>query len=83
MVIEVNKYSLTPRWFVAGTMGSYGNEKLEFVFSKEWEGTSKKVNFIPFGGEEISVYYTKPIDIPYEVMVRAGTCVFGVSGYRD
>ena len=83
MVIEVNKYSLNPRWFVAGTKGSYGNEKLEFVFSKEWDGLSKKVNFIPFGGEEISVYYTGPIDIPYEVMVRAGTCVFGVSGYRD
>lgn len=82
MIIEVNKYSLTPRWFVAGTKGSFGNEKLEFVFSKEWEGLAKKVNFIPFGGEEISVYYTKPIDIPYDVMVRAGTCVFGVSGYR-
>ena len=82
MIIEVNKYSLNPRWFVAGTKGSFGNEKLEFAFSKEWEGLSKKVTFIPFGGEEISVYYFEPIDIPYEVMVRAGTCVFGVSGYR-
>ena len=82
MIIEVNKYSLNPRWFVAGTKGSFGNEKLEFAFSKEWEGLSKKVTFIPFGGEEISVYYLEPIDIPYEVMVRAGTCVFGVSGYR-
>ena len=82
MVIEVNKYSLNPRWFLAGTKGSYGNEKLEFVFSKEWDGLSKKVNFIPFGGEEVSVYYTGPIYIPYEVMVRAGTCVFGVTGYQ-
>ena len=82
MKIEVNKYSLNPRWFVAGTKGSYENETLEFVFSKEWDGLTKKVNFIPYDGEEVSIVYTKPITIPYEVMVRAGTCVFGVSGYK-
>ena len=83
MKIEVNKYSLNPRWFVAGTKGSYENETLELVFSKEWDGLVKKVNFIPYGGEEVSLIYTEPITIPYEVMVRAGTCVFGVSGYKD
>lgn len=82
MKIEVNKYSLNPRWFVAGTKGSYGTEMIELVFSKEWDGLTKKINFIPFGGKEISIVYTDPIAVPYEVMVRGGTCVFGVSGYK-
>lgn len=81
--IQVNKYSLTPKWFVGGTKGSYGNEELEFCFSGDWDGLVKKVTFIPYGGDEVSIIYTEPIAIPYEVMVRGGTCVFAVSGYKD
>ena len=80
--IKVDKYSLTPKWFVGGTKGSYGTEKVEFVFSKEWDGLVKKITFIPYGGKEISVLYTEPIFLPYEIMTYGGTCVFAVSGYK-
>ncbi len=84
MKLKVSYYSLSPSRFIAGTVGSYGFEKLEFEFGKEWKELGKKVVFYPNGGEPVSVVYAgEPIDIPPEVMSKRGISKFCVVGYKD
>lgn len=84
MKISVNYYSVTPRRFIAGTRGSYGIEKLEIAFSKEWNGLTKRVVFYPPDAEPVGVMYSsEPINIPMEVMRSRGKTKYAVIGYKD
>ena len=84
MQINANYYSVTPSRFIAGTVGSYGIEKLEIKFSEEWEGLAKKVVFYPPDAESVGVIYnSEPIYIPMEVMKRRGKTRYAIIGYRD
>ncbi len=84
MQINANYYSISPPRFIAGTKGSYGIEKLEIVFSAEWDGLIKKVLFYPPKSDPVSVLYELgPIDIPAEVMNVRGRTKYAVIGYKD
>ena len=84
MLIKANNYSITPRRVIAGTKGSYGIETLEFAFSAEWNGLTKRVTFYPVDGSPVSVLYEdEPINIPAEVTASAGVAQFTLSGMRD
>ena len=84
MKISANYYSVTPPRFIAGTKGSYGIEKLEIVFSGEWDGLSKKIVFYPPDSAPVGVIYShSPIDIPIEVMRTRGRSKYAVIGYKD
>ena len=84
MLIKANNYSITPRRVIAGTKGSYGIETLEFAFSAEWNGLTKRVTFYPVDGDPVSVLYEdEPINIPAEVTASAGVAQFTLSGIRD
>lgn len=84
MLIKANNYSLSPRRVVAGTRGSYGIETLDFAFSPEWNGLTKRVTFYPVDSSPVSVLYEgEPIKIPAEVMATAGVAQFTLSGLRD
>ena len=84
MLIKANNYSITPRRVIAGTKGSYGIETLEFAFSAEWNGLTKRVTFYPVDGSPVSVLYEdEPINIPAEVTASAGVAQFTLSGIRD
>ncbi len=82
MIIKIEKYVMNPGRFVAGTRGSYGIEKLDFLFSQEWDGLAVSVSFYPLDGDPVAVVYGGvPINIPAEVMNVSGTSRFVVSGY--
>ena len=82
--IKVNKYSLTPNWFIAGTKGSYGFEQLELVFGKEWDELAKLVTFFPKSLPPVTVIYNdEPILIPNEVTSVSGSGKFIVSGVNE
>ncbi len=81
MKIKVENYIIEPATFVAGTRGSYGIEKMELAFSREWEGLAVTVSFYPPDSEGVSVVYTgEPIFIPAEVMAKPGSSRMVVSG---
>lgn len=70
-----------PEKIRAGTRGSYGNVKLTFEFSPEWDALTKKVVFHPSRGKPIEVpYLGGEIDIPAEVMRYDGDAKYVVSG---
>lgn len=70
-----------PEKIHAGTRGSYGNVKLTFEFSPEWDALTKKVVFHPSRGKPIEVpYLGGEIDIPAEVMRYDGDAKYVVSG---
>lgn len=84
MKITINNYVLFPKRFIAGTKGSYGIEKLEFLFDKKWEGLVKKVTFCPPEGDSVTLLIdNEPVAVPYEVMSCAGLTRYHVSGYSD
>lgn len=84
MKITATKYRLNPDRICAGTRGSYGIEKIEFVFSPEWDGLTKKVVFHPVRGRPVEIPYAGgEIDIPPEVMRHSGETRFVVSGVLD
>jgi hypothetical protein len=45
MQIHVGKYALTPDKTVAGTVGSYGFERMKLVFDPFWESLTKRIVF--------------------------------------
>ena len=70
-----------PEKIHAGTRGSYGNVKLTFEFSPEWDALTKKVVFHPSRGKPIEIpYLGGEIDIPAEVMRYDGDAKYVVSG---
>ena len=80
--IHVNDIEINPKIFTAGTRGSYGIYKLNFIISEHWDDTSCKIVFYPRRGSPIEVAYTgQPIDIPYEVMQHSGIFQYVFSGF--
>lgn len=82
MTINVTKYRLNPDRVFAGTRGSYGMEKLSFVFDGSWDFDTISVTFHPQRSKPIRVPYLPgaEIDIPAEVMAYSGESRFVVSG---
>ncbi len=83
MKLNINYYTLEPRRFIAGTVGSYGFEEMELTFSEEWKSLSKKVVFYPAGGgTPVQVLYSGAFLIPAEAYAKRGVCRFAVVGYQ-
>ncbi len=87
--IYADKYKLSPQRIDVGTRGSYGVEKIKFMFSPEWSGLSKAVTFFSDsnGQSGVSVYLgdgeqPEGIFIPCEVMKKSGDVKFVLSGSR-
>ncbi len=85
MEICVNEFAVTPKRFIAGTKGSYGFCTLDFKFSSEWNGLTKKVTFYPRddSGAVYLLLTGDEIKIPQEVMGCEGVNKYVVSGWRD
>lgn len=83
MLVTATKYKLYPDRMRAGTRGSYGVEKMEFVFSDDWDGLAVRVVFHPVRGKPVEVpYLGGEIDIPAEVMRYDGAARYVLSGFR-
>ena len=83
MLITATKYNLSPDSFDAGTRKSYGIEKLEFIFSDDWDGLDISVTFHPQRGRAIRIpYLGGEIDIPWEEMRYSGESEFVLSGTK-
>lgn len=79
--INVGVYDLEPKEIRAGTSGSYGVERMRFIFGEEWTGLSKTVTFYPVMGKPVSVLLTsEEIDIPHEATAKTGVIRFAVEG---
>lgn len=79
--INVGVYKLEPSRICAGTSGSYGVEKIRFIFGEEWSGLLKTVTFYPKMGKPVSVLLTADeIDIPHEATAKTGNVRFAVEG---
>ena len=79
--INVGVYDLEPKEIRAGTSGSYGVERMRFIFGEEWTGLTKTVTFYPVMGKPVSVLLTsEEIDIPHEATAKTGVIRFAVEG---
>lgn len=79
--IFVDFFRLNPDTITVGTKGSYGNYKLNFEFSQEWDALTRKISFYPPGHKPISVVLLNAkIDIPYECYLNSGDVKFVISG---
>ena len=79
--INVGVYRLEPSRICAGTSGSYGVEKIRFIFGEEWSGLVKTVTFYPKMGKPVSVLLTADeTDIPHEATAKTGNVRFAVEG---
>jgi hypothetical protein len=84
MQIHVGKYALTPDKTVAGTVGSYGFERMKLVFDPFWESLTKRIVFESADGECVSLVLDADAEIvlPREVTRCAGVCRYAVVGYE-
>lgn len=81
MTITVTKNALSPPVVDAGPRGTFGNVRLEFDFSSDWDGMTKYIVFYTARGQAIEVpYLSGEIDIPPEVMALGGTTRYNVVG---
>mgnify|MGYP004462311981 FL=1 len=80
--LRADKYALCPGEINVGTRGSYGEEKLRFEFSSEWDGLTKKAVFYPVRGKPVAVLLDnkEDIDVPYEITRMSGQAKLVVSG---
>lgn len=79
--INVGVYDLEPKEIRAGTSGSYGVERMRFIFGAEWSGLTKTVTFYPKMGKPVSVLLTsEETDIPHEATAKTGNVRFAVEG---
>ena len=79
--INVGVYDLEPKEIRAGTSGSYGVERMRFIFGEKWTGLTKTVTFYPVMGKPVSVLLTsEEIDIPHEATAKTGVIRFAVEG---
>lgn len=84
MKINVNGYMLSPRRFIAGTKGSYGTQKIKFVFDSRWRGLARKVIFYPADADPVEVVIgDEAITIPREVMAKGGLVKYTVVGHGE
>lgn len=82
--ITADRYSLTPDEIEGGTSGSFGDVKLKFEFSDDWDGLNKKVVFHPQRGPAVEVLVfdsTGEVDLPPEATAISGVTHFVVNGY--
>ncbi len=84
MEIFLDEFAMAPKRFIAGTKGSYGFCTLDFKFSGEWNGLTKKATFYPRDGSGAVCLLIGdgPLKIPKEVMVCEGVNRYVVSGSR-
>lgn len=81
MTITVTKNALSPPVVDAGPRGTFGNVKLAFEFSSDWDGMTKYIVFWTARGQAIEVpYLSGEIDVPPEVMALGGTTRYNVVG---
>lgn len=81
MKVSVGKYALTPSKLLAGTVGSYGFERLRFVFDDFWRPLTKRILFAPPEGKQISLLLTSDeVTLPREVCRTEGVCRFALVG---
>jgi hypothetical protein len=83
--IRVKKYSVEPQIVDVGTKGSYGNERLQFLFTEKWAGLLVKVSFFPPNIKPVVLLLHDGglIDIPSEVTRNGGKTQYIVSGHAD
>lgn len=80
--IYVNRDRMEPDVVYAGMSGSYYKD-LEFTFSDEWEGLTKKLIFYPVRGKPVFSKYTGgEVRIPWDVMRCDGSAQMTMAGYR-
>lgn len=81
ITVNVSKAGLDPAVIVAGARGTFGQVKLEFQFSDDWNGLTRYIIFWTMRGDKILVpYLSGEIDIPAEVMAYGGASRFTVQG---
>lgn len=79
--IIIGVYDMSPSEIQAGTSGSYGVEKMRFVFGEEWDGLFKTVTFYPKMANPVAVILTEgDIEIPHEATAKSGMIRFAVEG---
>lgn len=72
---------MSPSEIQAGTSGSYGVEKMRFIFGEEWDGLFKTITFYPKMANPVSVILTEEaIEIPHEATAKTGMIRFAVEG---
>lgn len=82
ITVNVQGDRIEPALIHAGTRGSYGVTDLNFSFSHEWDGLTKKVVFFPLRGTPVYGIYTHgTMRIPAKVMKYDGTALMIISGY--
>lgn len=79
--VSVSKNALDPAVIVAGARGSFGQVRLRFTFSSDWDGLTKYIIFYSMRGAKVVVpYLAGEIDIPSEIMAYGGSTRFTVQG---
>ena len=83
MKIHIKNNSVYPERIFAIGRGSYGFDRLEFVFSKEWRSLSKRIIFVSPSGERIAVSLdSSSVQIPRSILATRGKNLIFVVGTR-
>ena len=72
-----------PRVKVIGCEQSFGCERLEIVFGKEWKRLKKYVTIFPTRDDHDTIvieYKSSPIELPARIYERSGSCRYVVTG---
>lgn len=83
MKIHIDGYTPVPTVTVIGCEQSFGCERLEIVFGKEWKRLKKYVTVYPTHDDSDAIvikYKGSPVELPAKIYERSGTCRFVVSG---
>lgn len=82
VTVTANQTQLSPETVNAGTRGSFGQTRLAFNFSGDWDGMTITVVFHPLRGAPVKIPYLPGtvIDIPEEIMLHNGELSYVVSG---
>lgn len=83
IMIEIDKYSISPAVINLGTRGSAGVETLVFRFSPEWGGLTKRITF--FACEpELTAPFLIPLDdvlpLPSQATAASGSHIAVIDG---
>lgn len=86
IAISIDKYSVTPKVINLGTRNTIGIETLEFHFSEEWSGLTKRITFYACE-KKLSSPFILPVDdvfpLPPQATVASGYHLAVLDGCGD
>ena len=81
MKVYIKNNSVFPERIFALGRGSYGFDRLDFVFSKEWHALTKRIIFVSPKGERITAELeNNSVQIPESILCSRGKSLVFATG---